>query len=69
MDFTEKKMKILKNKKAIAPLWLLGWVITGVVIFSGGFAATGILKFLLSDKTPLILGGLLLFIILLGKRR
>lgn len=61
-------MKIIKSKKGalfIIPVFV--WIVLLVIFI--GIPLGGIIKFLFTDKMPLILLGLLVLIVLFGKRK
>lgn len=58
-------MKLGKKSVIATSTLLFGALIIGAFLFAGG----GILTFLLSDKTPLIIGLAFIALILFSKRR
>jgi hypothetical protein len=56
----------LNKKGAVDPLsWVLAIGLVILVVFAG----SGIIKFLISDKTPFIIAGVFIFLIMLRRRR
>jgi len=60
-------MKLLKSKKGFVFSASSALFIVIIVVFVFGFS--GVIKFMLTDKTPLILGGAFLFLLLLGQKK
>jgi hypothetical protein len=59
-------MRMLQSKKGLGEGMIIFLIVGGLVLFFSGTAA---IKWIMLDKTPLIIGGLLLFLIILRQKR
>lgn len=56
----------MKSKKGAIAVGTLVLIVMGIILL---FGAGGVIKFLLTDKTPLIIGGIFIMLLVLSRRK